>query len=203
MKVSQLKKEELTYYIVDKILYDGIQFNNKKADCAMVLGSSKAAIYKIPLAADLYHRGNISKLLLCGGTLRRTDAGNMTEAYIMKMKAIELGVPSENIICEEISQTTKENMICALLPLEREFSLNNINKIILITTNYHMRRSLLMAKTYFPNWIEFIPCPAEDKSTRRENWWQSESGHDRAISEAWKIICYINEGTIQDFDIEI
>ncbi|SHH32243.1 DUF218 domain-containing protein [Clostridium collagenovorans DSM 3089] len=119
----------------------------------------------------------------------------------MKSKAIELGVKEEDLLFEENSLTTKENIICSLLSLEREFKLSNLRKVLLVTTAYHLRRGVLMAKTYFPNWIEIIPCPAEDTNTNRNNWFYTEEGIARASEEAWKIVCYINEGSIPDFEI--
>jgi uncharacterized SAM-binding protein YcdF (DUF218 family) len=120
---------------------------------------------------------------------------------MMKMKAEELEIPECDILFEEISMTTKENILCALLLLEREIKLSMIKGIILITSNYHMRRSLLMAQTYLPDWIKVNPCPADDTNTKRDNWWLTEAGRQRATDEVWKIICYINECSIPDFNI--
>lgn len=202
MKVSTLKKADLNNSAIDKILFEGFEYSGECTDCAMVLGSMKASTYRVPVAVDLYNKDKVNKVLLCGGKFRETAQGMMTEAQIMKNKAIELGVKEEDILLEENSMTTKENIICSILPLEREYKLSNLRKIILVTTHYHMRRSMLMAKTYLPNWIEVIPCPAEDVNTNRENWYTNEKGRNRAMEEAWKIICYINEGSIQDFEIQ-
>lgn len=203
MKVSSLKKADLSNKIIDKLLYEGLEYYGECADCAMVLGSMTAAQYRVPVAVDLYTKNKVDKVLLCGGKLRETESGMMTEVHLMKNKAIELGVDERDILIEENSMTTKENIICALLPLEREYKLSNLRKIILVTTHYHMRRSMAMAKAYFPNWIEIIPCPAEDTNTRRNNWFITEKGRTRAREEAWKIISYINEGSIADFEINI
>lgn len=201
MKVSTLKKADLNNKLIDKILYEGLDYYGEYADCAIVLGSLKAPKYRVPVATNLYNNKKVSKLLLCGGKFRETDQGMMTEFQLMKNKAIELGVDEKDILVEENSMTTKENFICALLPLEREYKLSNLRKIIIVTTHYHMRRSMLMAKTYFPSWIKIIPCPAEDINTKRNNWFTTEKGINRAMDEAWKIVCYINEGSIPDFEI--
>ena len=34
-----------------------------------------------------------------------------------------------------------------------------------------------------------------------DNWYNNEKGYQKAIYEAWKIICYINEKSIPDFEI--
>lgn len=94
----------------------------------------------------------------------------------MERKAREMGIPNKCLLKEGISMTTKENMICSLLVLERAFKLSNINKILLVTTNYHMRRCLSMAQTYMPSWIEFAPCPADDINTQINNWHKNKKG---------------------------
>lgn len=86
----------------------------------------------------------MSKVLLRGGKIIETEYGAMTEVQLMKSKAIELGVKEEDLLFEENSLTTKENIICSLLPLEREFKLSNLRKVLLVTTAYHLRRSVLM-----------------------------------------------------------
>ncbi|KAJ53745.1 uncharacterized SAM-binding protein YcdF (DUF218 family) [Clostridium tetanomorphum] len=201
MKVSLLKKDDLSKNIIDKMLYEGLDDMGEKGDCIMVLGSRKAHKYRLPKAISIYQDKRASKMLLCGGRMLETENGFLSEADIMKRKALEMGIPDEDILLEKLSMTTKENMICALLSLERTFKLSNINNILLVTTNYHMRRSLLMAETYMPSWITFSPCPANDITTQRDNWYKNEKGYQRVIDEAWKIICYINEKSIPDFEI--
>lgn len=201
MKVSSLKKIDLKDEIIDKILYKDLQYSGESAECVMVLGSMKAPQYRVPVACDLYFKGKVNKILLCGGKERKTKDASLTEFQLMKNKAMDLGVKEEDLLLEENSLTTKENIFCSLLSLDREFKLSNLRKIILVTSSYHLRRSIMMAKTYFPKWIKIIPCPAEDNITDRHNWFQSEKGRARATEEVWKIICYINEGSITDFEI--
>lgn len=201
MKVSSLKKNDLSREVVDKILYEGLEDTGDRGDCVMVLGSTTAPKYRVPKAVSMYKDKRASKILLCGGTILETECGFLSEAEVMRRKSLEMGMPDEDILLEELSKTTKENMLCALLILERTFKLCNINKILMVTTNYHMRRCLLMAQTYMPSWIRFCPCPAEDTNTRRSNWYKSEKGYQRAKEEAWKIVCYINEKSIPDFEI--
>ncbi len=198
MKVSTLKSEDLTNDIVDKILFRGLEDRGDAGDCIMVLGSAKAPRYRVPKAVSIYLDKRSSKILLCGG---RTTNGTLSEAELMRRKAIELGMPNEDILMEELSLSTKENMLCALLPLDRAFKLSRIQRILLVTTTYHMRRCLLMAQAYMPRWIEISPCPADDTNTCRDTWYKSETGCQRAKDEAWKIVCYINEKSIADFEI--
>ena len=187
MKVSEINKTNLTEEFVDKILYEGLEDSGENADCIMVLGNIKASKYRVPVAVEAYKAGRAPKILMCGGAVRDFAEGSMSEAEHMKRKALELGVPEEDILMESHSLYTVENMLCSLLELERAFGLSRMRKVILVTTNYHMRRSYLMARSYFPDWIEILPCPADDTSTRRDNWRSNESGRKRAMEEALKI----------------
>ena len=180
------------------MLFNGIEDSGETVDCIVVLGSAKACIYRVPVATKAYHDNRASKLLLSGGIVNDCDKGHAED---MRDKAIELGVKPEDIIIENLSQNTVENMLCSLLELQRTFWLNNVKKVLLVTTTYHMRRSLALARYLFPDHIQVIPCPADDNNTRRENWMISEEGRNRAESEVVKIINCVNNGLFPDFDI--
>ena len=53
MKASQLTKENITPEIVDKLLFEGLDYKGETADVIIVLGSRKACDYRVPLAAKL------------------------------------------------------------------------------------------------------------------------------------------------------
>lgn len=201
MKVSDIKYEDLNNDIIDKILYEGIDDDNKTGDCVLVLGSRLANEYRVPKAVNIYKSKRSSKILMSGGRILETAGGQTTEANMMKHGARKLDVIESDILLEEHSLTTKENIICSLLSLERSFKLSNVKRILLVTTRYHMRRSMLMAKAYMPKWIEIVPCPADDTNTLRHNWYKTERGFNRAKEEAKKVIYYIREGSIEDFEI--
>ncbi len=198
MLISELTTDSLTDEMIDRVLFEGIEDTGENVDCIMVLGSAKASIYRVPVAVKAYHNKRSSKILLSGGMVNGVDKGH---AYDMRDRAIELGVKPEDIILESESQNTVENMLCSLLALQRSFWLNRIKKVLLVTTTYHMRRSLTLARYLFPDHIQVIPCPADDNNTRRANWMNSEEGRKRATSEAVKIIDCVKNGLFPDFEI--
>ncbi len=198
MRISELTTNDLTDEIIDRVLFEGIEDTGENVDCIIVLGSVKASIYRVPVAAKVYHDNRTSKILLSGGIVDGVDKGHADD---MRDKAIELGVKPEDIIIENQSQNTVENMLCSLLALQRTFWLNRVKKVLLVTTTYHMRRSLALARYLFPDHIQVIPCPADDNNTRRSNWMLSEEGRKRAIGEATKIINCVNNGVFPDFEV--
>lgn len=201
MLVSKIKEEDLNLNVVDKLLFQGIEDTGDDVDCIIVLGSIKAAQYRVPVAVDVYNAGRANKMMLCGGKLRDFSDGKYTEAEHMYKAVLEFGVAEENIILEKASQNTVENILFALIELQRTLWLNNVRKVLLVTTAYHMRRSLAIARYLFPEHIDIIPCPANDNNTRRENWMNTTVGIERAKGEAMKVVRYVTNGVIPDFEI--
>lgn len=201
MYISQINEEDLTDEMIDRLLFQGLEDTGENADCIIVLGSLKAATYRVPVAVNAYNAGRSDKIILCGGKQRDFPNGTFSEAEHMRQAALNLNVKDAHIIMEESSQNTVENILFALIKLQRVFWLNNVRKVLLITTAYHMRRSLAIARYLFPEHIAVLPCPANDKNTTRENWMKNEVGHERATKEALKLIQYVKTGIIPDFKI--
>ncbi len=194
--VSQLNEARLTDEQIDRLLFAGLEDQGQKADCILVLGSNKAVQYRVPVAAAAYHDGRAPKMLLCGGA-----SDGVPEALLMKEKAMQLGVPDEAILVEDRSQNTIENMLFALVELQRAFWLNRVKSVLLVTTPCHMRRSLHIARYLFPAHIAIYPCPAEDTHTRRSNWMLTEHGRERAMAEAQNLIRCVRNGVFPDFEL--
>ena len=201
MLVSRMKEEDLTVEVVDRLLFEGLEDTGENADCIIVLGSVKAAKYRVPVAVDVYKAGRASKLMLCGGAMRDFSIGQCSEAEHMRQAALELGVAEEDVILENSSQNTVENILFALIELQRAFWLNKVRKVMLVTTAYHMRRSLAIARYLFPEHIAIVPCPANDNNTRRDNWMNTPVGIERAKGEALNIVRCVINGVIPDFEI--
>lgn len=201
MLASQIAENDLTFEVIDQLLFHDINDTGEKADCILVLGSSKAAKYRVPAAAQAYKTGRSGKIMLCGGKIRDFPDGKCSEAAHMRQAALALGVTDEDILLENASQNTVENILFALIELQRFFWLNRVHRVLLVTTAYHMRRSLATARYLFPQHITVIPCPANDTTTRRDNWMNTPEGVKRATDEAMNIIRCVYNGVIPDFEI--
>lgn len=200
MWVSKITKDNLTNELIDCLLFEGLDDVGANADCIIVLGSMKAAKYRVPAAAKAFFSGRSEKIMLCGGKKRDFLNGSRTEAEDMYEKTLELGVPGANIIMENNSQNTIENILCSLLELQRAMQLNRVKSVLLVTAAYHMRRSLHIARYFFPPHISVYPCPADDTTTKRDNWMKTAEGRDRVEAEALNIVNYVKNGVIPDFE---
>lgn len=201
MLVSEIREEDLSVEIIDRLLFKGLEDAGDSADCIIVLGSAKAAEYRVPVAVDVFRAGRARKIMLCGGVLRLFPDIQCTEAEYMQKAAIELGVAKDDLILDNASQNTVENILFALIELQRVFCLNKVRSVLLVTTAFHMRRSLAIAQYLFPKHIDIAPCPANDRNTRRENWMNTSEGIERVNGEAMNIVRYVMNGIIPDFEI--
>ncbi len=201
MWASEISKETLTDEIIDSLLFDGLDDDGTEADCIITLGSKKAAVYRVPVAAEAFFSGRSEKIMLCGGKIRDFPNGRMTEAESMYQKAVGMGIPKESIIVEKRSQNTIENILCSLFELQRSMWLNRVKSVLLVTAAYHMRRSINTARYLFPAHISVYPSPADDTATKRNSWMSTAVGTERVIAEALNIAECVNNGVFPDFEI--
>ena len=118
----------------------------KKNDAIVVLsgmvlkvGNDKHSTYEFKdpdrffTGIDLIKQSKSDKLIFTAGQLPWTVNG-LPEGYILKEKAISLGVPGEIIVTEKVKNTYEESIaVTKLIP--------NNSYIILVTSAYHMDRS--------------------------------------------------------------
>ncbi|OZM58481.1 hypothetical protein CIB95_02625 [Lottiidibacillus patelloidae] len=201
MYISNLDANKLTDTQMTKLLFSDIEDDNENGDCILVVGSSKAIQYRLPKAVELYKQGRANKMLFSGGV--KWNGSDLSEAEALKKEAISLGVAETDILIEDRSLHTLENVLASLLVLDREFHLYKIRRILVVTTSYHMKRLHLTLKTYMPEWITYSLCPAEDNNTRKDNWSSSELGRQRVKTESAKLITYVKQRALCDMKVNI
>jgi uncharacterized SAM-binding protein YcdF (DUF218 family) len=197
MKLSEVRLEQVhanNRALIDRILFEGMADDGADGDVALVFGSKKAARYRVPVAVQLYQANRTGKLLMTGGKL------DVPEARQMADRAMELGIPAEHIYLETSANNTTENVTESMKLLERQIGLDQLKRILVVTTHYHMRRCWLTLKTHMPQHIGYSFCPANDLTTRRDNWWMNEEGAERVLREVKALIGYAKQGIITDYE---
>ena len=95
-----------------QVLWDylGMHQEPRQADCIVGFGNFNTNIAR--RAAELYHQGLAPKILFTGGLGRNTE-GLLPEPEAVRFArvAMECGVPAEDILIEDKSTNTKENII--------------------------------------------------------------------------------------------
>lgn len=111
---------------------------------------------RVVYAAQLYHAGKASHILVSGGTLNWKGV-QQSEASAMKALLMQLSVPESAIIEEDKSQSTYENMQNSKPLLNRL----GVTKVLLVTSAAHMPRSMATALQNLPTNISITAATTD------------------------------------------
>ncbi len=115
------------------------------ADAAIVLGAavwgngvSPVFRERINHALELYCSGTVRKIIFTGGQGNRNEP---TESSAARQYAIEQGVSPADIIVEESSHTTYENLFFA----REAAAARGLKQVLIVSDPLHMKRAVTMA----------------------------------------------------------
>jgi len=127
------------------VLGGGVKDNVPDIEKKGMVGND--ALPRYVYAYRLY-RINRKPIIISGGKIFKRSS----EAEIAKKLLLSLGVDKDDILIEEKSRDTFENAKHVKELTEK----HGIKKIILVTSAFHMKRSMLIFDKFFK---ETIPCP--------------------------------------------
>lgn len=163
----------------------------EKADVIAVFSGDSGA--RTERAVELLKEGYADYLILSGGRVY----DDVTIAELMKSHAIKLGVDESKILIDDESSTTNENAEFTADIIEE----NNLKSVIVVTSDYHTRRSKLAMEKALENTlidgekVEVTVTPSkEEKFTTK--WWTSGNSVLMVISEYLKLMGYWVKGYI-------
>jgi len=117
-----------------------------KSDCIIVLGAAVRGTTASPVFEErirhgisLYQSGYASKLVFTGGI---GDGQVHSESGVGRSIAIQQGVPSTDVLVEENSRTTQQNLSEAQSVMRQ----HGIESAIIVSDPLHMKRSMMMAE---------------------------------------------------------
>lgn len=155
----------------------------KTADAAIILGA--AAWYKRPSPVFeerinhgiwLYRNGYVKKLILTGGKSKNAP---FSEAFVARRYALKNQIPPEDILIEEDSLTTRENLQNAKQLMEE----NHLFTAIIVSDPMHMKRAMQIASDLgIKAWSS--PTP----STKYASW---QAKINFLFQETWHMIGYL------------
>jgi uncharacterized SAM-binding protein YcdF (DUF218 family) len=120
-------------------------------------------------AVKLYQEG-WAPLLIFSGAAR--DINSQSNAAAMRDIALSRGVPSDVIVLDEASLTTRQNANVVSNIVEAF----NFQRVILVTSPYHQRRVSLEFGNRLGAEVEIINHPAPDDDWSRSYWWRTPQG---------------------------
>lgn len=139
-----------------------------RADLAMVFGAADGEdlARRTRRGVELYRGGYVPRLLVSGGGVL---ALTWPEAARMADLDRRLGVPEADLLVEARSNSTFANARYSLDLLGVRGLLEGLAMVLLVSSEWHMRRVLLTVQATFPQGIRFVCCPTPEGCTR-ETW---------------------------------
>jgi len=130
------------------------------ADAIVLLGShvytdnllAEDTVQRVLHASRLYRRGLADTIIItCGPTI----TGQPQCAEAMRTVLLETGVPATKIYLEKKSRNTRENINNTLVLMKKL----KIQRALLVTSSFHMRRSILTARALG---LSLLPAPVSN-----------------------------------------
>lgn len=144
-------------YSLAQMLWDYHHLNHslKKSDCIFALGSHDLRV--ADWAAELYLSGWAPLIIMSGGSGILTKDWSEREADKFAAIAIQKGVPEKDILIENNSTNTGENILFTQKLLEQKNL--DINHFIVVQKPYMERRSFATFKKLWPGKYLLVSSP--------------------------------------------
>ena len=156
----------------------------EKSDVIIVLGGEKRG-KRTEKAVQLYQGGFAERLLFSDGTHLSWRVKAIDEMIALARK---LGVPETAIYKEDQSRSTYENALYSKKIMEE----NGWDSAIIVTTNWHTRRSqFIFEKVFKDSGIKllFAPSPPE-LIDNVDRWWEDSEKQQVILTEWAKLMIY-------------
>jgi uncharacterized SAM-binding protein YcdF (DUF218 family) len=166
----------------------------ERADLMFVFGSRW--LTPAQLAAQLYHDQRARLVVLTGGGNRYTGQNEANSHWRVLTDA---GVPEENIVLENRSTSTLENVTFAIPLIEQKLAMTSIQSVLGICKWMHSRRALMTLKRHFPRGIRYYAHTYEPNGITRENWHMNPRAESANVLDDWeRIAAYLQLQQIEE-----
>jgi uncharacterized SAM-binding protein YcdF (DUF218 family) len=177
--------------------YIFIKSEPEKADLIFVFGTRSPQPISITL--QLYNKKYASRIMISGG---ENKVIHVVETDDMSNKLINMGVKKKDIIKENKSTNTLENVIFSRAILENTIGLNKIKTMLVVVKSYHARRALMTLRKNLSSTIKYLPIPYEGNINgvviRKSGWFENPDSLKKVLEEESKIREYLAKGNLEE-----
>lgn len=169
-----------------------------RGDVGFVFGTWHAWNESVEKAAWLYHGGLVPRFIVSGGA--KSHETGETEGDVMAMKLEAYGVPRKDLLVENRSSNTLENVLFSKEMIDREWGLESIQTIVGVVKNYHARRALMTLRRHLPDNIRLKSAPyiSPVYPFTKEDWHTTDRGRKKVLVEREKIRMYLAKGDLKE-----
>ncbi len=131
------------------IIIDGNRVSSEKVDYIIVLGArvyeetpSPALMERLKTAEEYLKENNVTKVVVSGG---QGEGENIAEAFAMGQYFEERGIEQSEIIFEDKSRNTFENLKMSINKI-KEHDVRDDIKVLIVSNKHHIFRAKFLAK---------------------------------------------------------
>jgi len=148
----------------------------EKSDAIVVLSIDNFYADRATRAAEVYRQG-LAPLVVASGVRLRPYAGI---GELMEHDLIERGVPKEKIlrVPHDAENTREEAEVLVRVATEK-----NWKRVIIVTSNYHTRRTRYIFRRVFPGKIAVSVAGARDGDFDPEHWYEKRKSIKQFMGE--------------------
>ena len=115
--------------------------------------------------------------------------------------ALKYGVDFNNILLEKESTNTKENLVNSYRLLKEKITSDNIKRLLIVSSDFHMKRCELTVEKLLPSRVEYSYC--WNSSFSKDNQDNEELRIDRKVNnEAKKLVKYAKLNYINNCEVK-
>lgn len=218
---TRLYENNIDSSLAEKIVFQNIIDEEQISFYGIVFGTSRKIemIARIQKAIHLYKMGRIKKLILTGGKsgisskkknqtpdkivkenneISYLIQDGKSEAERMKEIALSDNVPITDIIVNDYSNDTIEN----IKYLKDVIEVEKITNLVLISSAYHLKRCLAVAKMYLSKQIHYDLVIAPTGYFELDNYQNTSLGIQLIQFEANHLVNLARKKVIEDLEIE-
>lgn len=200
MTLKDLDEENISPDLAWNLVFSFKKDDNKDGDAIIVLGCKNMPILedRVKYAAKLYKEKRADLLLLSGGGIYK----DRLETDIMLNLALKYGVDLNNILLEKESTNTPENLINCYKLLKEKITSDNIKRLLIVSSDFHMKRCELTIEKVLPNRVEYSYCCNSNFS--KDNLDNKELNIERKVNnEAKRLVKYAKLNYINNCEVKI
>jgi len=140
-----------------------------RADAIVILGDDNFGGDRAARAAELFKAGWAPRIIASGRYLRPYAGISELEEHDL----VERGIPQSAVVrFPHYAEDTRDETIA----IGQLISSRGWKRILLVTSNYHTRRSRYLAERTFPSGTVLRVVAAPDSEYDPRNWWRTRTG---------------------------
>ncbi|MBV1886484.1 MAG: YdcF family protein [Parvibaculaceae bacterium] len=185
--ISKLELERIGRYVL-------VETPIQMADIGFVFGTRHGVDEFVREIVRCWWLGYFSKLVVTGGV---TPGGHRSEAIEIGERLLELGLPPDDLILEENSTNTGENVKEAIPLINETIGLSNVRSILAIGKISASRRYLMTLQRHWPEPVKMLH-PVNYHNVASEDWYRDPEFRRRVVTEWEKIPLYLDNGFLAE-----